>query len=132
MEVVPKKPGVKISSIEDNLRKEKESLMTVKAKKGNNQNVKKNKRNNPNFSEAEDLVLYSFVFRLIQKGIPKSQLKLNTARTWNKVHKYATINRDGDSMRQRWNKYLKKLDRIVQIDDFPPEMEQVLRETFGN
>ncbi|EGT42361.1 hypothetical protein CAEBREN_08418 [Caenorhabditis brenneri] len=148
-----------ISSIEDNLRKEKESLMTVvetelkmiqltshdfedakescETDRGTDEaldetseeeDVKGGKGNH--YTPAEDFELYSFVFHRIIRGVPKSKLALRDKDTWETIRKKGKINRDGQSMKSRWSQHLKYLDRILEIEDFPDDMANVLRETF--
>ncbi|EGT45496.1 hypothetical protein CAEBREN_11873 [Caenorhabditis brenneri] len=95
-------------------------------------NIKKKKINKRKvrYTEDEDTILYEFVYRQIQKGIHMNRLHLHSKNTWGKVHKYAKINRDGQSMCDRWRKHLQSLARLNELDDLQEKIKACLRKAF--
>ncbi|EGT45499.1 hypothetical protein CAEBREN_15117 [Caenorhabditis brenneri] len=95
-------------------------------------NIKKKKINKRKvrYTEDEDTILYEFVYRQIKKGIHMNRLHLHSKNTWEKVHKYAKIDRDGQSMCDRWRKHLQSLTRLNELDDLQEKIKEFLRKAF--
>ncbi|CAL2036369.1 unnamed protein product [Caenorhabditis brenneri] len=62
------------------------------------------------------------------RGVPKRKLASKDA--WLQLEEMGKIDRDWTSMKTRWNQHLKYLDRILEIENFPDDMANVLKETF--